>query len=415
MNQQTKLHLFQGFGVELEYMIVDAHSLAVKPISDKLIWEEVGAYVSDVEFAGIAWSNELVLHVIELKTNGPAENLANLPALFQEQVNKINKLLQRHGARLLPTGMHPFMNPLTDTQLWPHEYNAVYEAYNRIFDCRGHGWSNLQSTHLNLPFANDEEFARLHAAIRLLLPIIPALSASSPLKDGLLSSFVDTRLEVYRQNQAKIPSIAGQVIPEAVFSQAEYENKILKPLYHDIAPWDPEGILQEEYLNSRGAIARFERNAIEIRIIDIQECPLADIAILYLVVGVLKLLVAETWDPLKEQKKWTETELAAIFLAVVARGQKTVVSNNRYLGMFNLSRVNSCSAGEIWQHLLSQVQQSSPLPPAIYAVVFLILEQGNLSERLVKALGPEPSLEKIKPVYLQLANCLENGHLFRNI
>ncbi|HAL85576.1 MAG TPA: hypothetical protein DCM31_01010, partial [Deferribacteraceae bacterium] len=37
-------------------------------------------------------------------------------------------------------------------------------------------------------------------------------------------------------------------------------------MYRDIAPYDPECILQEEWLNSRGAIARFDRKAIEIRL-----------------------------------------------------------------------------------------------------------------------------------------------------
>ncbi|MBK9976184.1 MAG: hypothetical protein IPP14_15545 [Planctomycetes bacterium] len=72
--------------------------------------------------------------------------------------------------------MHPFFDPMTETKLWPLSNNVVYETHNRIFDCRGHGWSNLQSTHLNLPFANDTEFARLHAAIRMILLILPALS-----------------------------------------------------------------------------------------------------------------------------------------------------------------------------------------------------------------------------------------------
>jgi hypothetical protein len=85
---------------------------------------------------------------------------------------------------LLPTGAHPLMDPFTETRLWPHEHKEIYNLYNRIFDCRGHGWSNLQSTHLNLPFSGDAEFKKLHAAIRLLLPLIPALSASTPLLDG---------------------------------------------------------------------------------------------------------------------------------------------------------------------------------------------------------------------------------------
>ena len=39
-------------------------------------------------------------------------------------------------------------------------------------------------------------------------------------------------------------------------------------MYRQIAPLDPDHVVQYEWLNSRGAIARFDRNAIEIRVID---------------------------------------------------------------------------------------------------------------------------------------------------
>src|SRR5258706_15402909 len=102
---------------------------------------------------------------------------------------------------------------------------------------------------------------------------------------------MDGRLDVYRTNSAKIPSIAGSVIPEPVFTHADYQREILERAYRDIAPYDPEGVLQHEFLNARGAIARFDRDAIEIRVLDIQECPKADLAIAAAIVAVLRSLV----------------------------------------------------------------------------------------------------------------------------
>jgi len=130
----------------------------------------------------------------------------------------MNTILETRNAMLMPTAAHPFMDPLTETKLWPHDSNDVYEVYNKIFDCRGHGWSNLQSSHLNLPFYDDEEFAKLHAAVRLVLPLLPALCASSPIFEGKITGLLDTRLSYYKTNQSKIPSITGKVIPEAIFS-----------------------------------------------------------------------------------------------------------------------------------------------------------------------------------------------------
>ena len=131
-----------------------------------------GACVSDYEDGPIAWSNELVLHVMELKTNGPVATLTGVPANFQASLHHVNDLLVDLNGMLLPTAMHPWMDPHAETRLWPHESSEIYATFNRIFDCRGHGWSNLQSLHLNLPFANEREFTLLHAAMRTLLPIM---------------------------------------------------------------------------------------------------------------------------------------------------------------------------------------------------------------------------------------------------
>ncbi len=66
----------------------------------------------------------------------------------------------------------------------------------------------------------------------------------------------------------------------AVFTEENYRRQIFQRMYDDIAPLDPDGVLQDEFLNSRGAIARFDRGSIEIRVINIQECPAADLAVL---------------------------------------------------------------------------------------------------------------------------------------
>ena len=207
MSYSSSLRLFEAYGLEIEYMIVDRQTLQVRPLADKVLEQEAGRPTGDVERGAMAWSNELVLHVLELKTNGPYPGLETLAGLFQQEVSRVNELLAPQGAMLLPTGMHPLMDPVRDTRLWPHDYQEVYQAYDRIFNCQGHGWANLQSTHLNLPFSGDEEFGRLHAAVRLLLPLLPALSASTPLADGQVTGFADTRLEVYRHNQARNDAI----------------------------------------------------------------------------------------------------------------------------------------------------------------------------------------------------------------
>jgi gamma-glutamyl:cysteine ligase YbdK (ATP-grasp superfamily) len=408
MKSAACLGLFAGYGVELEYMLVDAESLSVLPVADRVLRAVAGETVSEAEVGELCWSNELVLHVIELKTNGPAASLAGLAPVFQEHLRRINGLLAPLGGRLMPSAMHPWMDPFCETRLWPHDDGAIYANYDRIFGCLGHGWANLQSGHLNLPFAGDEEFARLHAAVRLLLPILPALAASSPVMDGKLTGRLDSRLEVYRLNQQRVPSVTGRVIPEPVFSRADYEEKILWTIYRDIAPHDPEGILQYEWLNSRGAIARFDRDTIEIRLLDVQECPAADLAIAALIVAVLKALTAERWGSLAEQQGWEVAPLEAILLAAIRDGDEARIDHRRYLAAFGFAGERA-SAGELWRSLAQRL-----LPPAeeFRGPLAVILEQGPLARRLLRALGEAPSPGRIRDVYGELCACLEQGRLF---
>ena len=409
----SSIHLFGGYGVELEYMIVDKNSLAVKPIADKIIYDVIGRFVSDVEFNETAWSNEIVLHVIEIKTNGPRRDLSGLDKLFAEDVKKINKILRNYNCILLPTGMHPFMDPMKETVLWPHEYSLTYETYNKIFNCKGHGWSNLQSIHLNLPFYDDEEFEKLHAAIRLLLPVIPALSASTPVIDGKVSGYFDTRIEVYRKNQEKIPSISGNIIPERVFNRNDYETEILQKIYSDLSSYDKEGTLKNEWVNSRGAIARFERNTIEIRIIDIQECPSADLAIVYSVVNVLKQLINEKWIKLEEQIKWDEERLAQIFLKIIREGENSIIEDEEYLRVFNYSENKKCPAKELWKHLIREIKlRNNYTTESWIKNIDLILEQGTLSSRIIKSLGGNYSGSNISKTYMKLAESLADNKIF---
>lgn len=405
--------LFERFGVELEYMLVDAATLAVRPIADQVLAQAAGQPgAGDVDRAGLTWSNELVLHVLELKTAEPAATLDGLAAVFQQGVQTINQMLAAQQACLLPTAMHPTMEPVQETRLWPHGYNEVYATFDRIFDCRGHGWANLQSVHLNLPFKDDAEFGKLHAAVRVLLPILPALSASSPVVDGMYTDLLDTRLEVYRSNARRIPSVAGAVIPEAVFTQEAYVEQILEPIYRDLAPHDPEGILQDEWVNARGAIARFERNTIEIRVLDVQECPAADLALVQLIVAVLRALVAERWSDFKAQAAWEVKPLERLLRRTIKDAGAARIDDPEYVALFGVEGETVTTVAQLWEHLFHTVFTPGQQRSAALAPVRTVLKEGCLARRMVTALGPAPTAADIERVYRKLAQCLANGKVF---
>jgi gamma-glutamyl:cysteine ligase YbdK (ATP-grasp superfamily) len=397
------LSLFAGYGIELEYMIVDATSLQPLPICDRVFFDLTKKKTNELILGEVAWSNELARHVIELKANGPKDDLPALHREMQVAVSQMNAHLKKYSAMLLPTAMHPFFNPADGSlQLWQDDDSIIYNTYDRIFGCNGHGWGNVQATHLNLPFRGDEEFARLHSAVRLLLPLLPALAASSPFVEGKKGPFFDNRLHYYLANQRRFSTIIGDGIPEAISSKKEYESKILRPMYQQIAAFDTQGILQHEWLNSRAAIARFERNAVEIRILDIQECVAGDFALISAIVGALKKLCLAPGEDLSQQQGISQASLIAILQGALREGLNYAITDAEYLDVLN---VNGRTIGEICASWIPE--------NAAYRDTYMkILRRGNLAQEILRNCGESPEHQSLLATYSKIAECLEGDSLF---
>jgi gamma-glutamyl:cysteine ligase YbdK (ATP-grasp superfamily) len=412
--ERQSLQLLAGCGIELEYMLVDRVSLDVLPIADRVLRDAGAAdtFVNDFTHGDFGWSNELVMHLLELKNTQPTAELAPLAAGFQDEVVGMNGRLQKYGARLLPGGMHPWMNPATQTRIWPHDNAAVYSAYDRVFDCRSHGWANLQSTHINLPFANDDEFARLHAAVRVILPILPALTAASPYAAGRAAGILDYRMEVYRHNADAIPELNGIIVPEPITTRAEYERRILDPIYRAVAPYDAEGVLQHEWLNARGAIARFDRDAIEIRVIDTQECPAMDVAIAAMIMDLAQSLCDKAFYRPQADAQLPTRMLAEIFVACTHEADHARIRYPEYLKLFGMAR-GDCNAGNLWETIAERLERDrAPRTSVWRQPVEFALRRGPLGRRLLRAIGPRPSHGALHELYTALADALHEGAPF---
>jgi gamma-glutamyl:cysteine ligase YbdK (ATP-grasp superfamily) len=372
-----------------------------------------GEIADEVEQGEVSWSNELVMHVLEMKSNGPAADLRGAASAMQNAINKMNLLLSGFGCRLMPTAMHPNFRPANETVLWPHSYGEVYQAYDRVFDCKGHGWSNLQSIHINLPFSGDEEFARLHAAIRLVLPLIPAIAASSPVIESKMNGIQDNRLIQYRQNQKRVPIISGQLIPERIYSKSDYAL-LMSRIFSAIARFDIDGILQDEFLNSRGAIARFQRNAIEIRVTDIQESPRADFAIIAYVCALVECLVAEQWTSFSEQSKVDEATLLPIFEQACHKAGGARAEHAEWLAQFGI-KSRQMDLNQIWSKLSESIWKVNNGRYQTFQSDFeKILRMGCLAGRISRRLGKDPNQVLIADTYRELADCLEHGLIFES-
>lgn len=404
----TPLHLFEGYGIEIEYMIIDRRSCRIKPVAELLLKNADGEIDNEVEHGPLAWSNELVQHVIELKTNGPAKKIGGLAALFQQQLDEINGLLAPHDCMILPGATHPFMDPATETSIWERENTEIYQTFNGIFNCQGHGWSNLQSMHINLPFAGNDEFFRLHSAIRLLLPFIPALSAASPFQDGRDTGYSDSRLVHYGKNCAKIPIVTGLIVPEPIRNQTEYEEKILAAIEQAVAPYDAKNVLEAKWTNARGAIARFDRGAIEIRVIDSQECPAADLAVAELICSAVRSVTNAQAEQLEAIHALTAGQLHRQLQQVIVTAENAPIDDPEIRRVLNIPE-DTRTAGDFWRRYANGATDISEEAKTALEVIFT---QGSLATRMRKA-TPEVSTEGLRALCTKLAACLAQGQMLQ--
>jgi gamma-glutamyl:cysteine ligase YbdK (ATP-grasp superfamily) len=306
------------------------------------------------------------------------------------------------------------MDPAVESGLWKHEGREIYEFYDKVFNCRRHGWLNLQSCHINLPFADDREYAVLHAAVILLLPMLPALAAGSPFREGKKSHWLDERLKTYANNQNRFPLIAGRIVPEPVFTEADYRERIFEPLGRQVAPINKKGILQKEWLNSRGAIARFDRGAVEIRVLDVQECPRADMAIAHLVFATLRALVAKKGPTLIESATRPSTEKRRKqFLACARHGFSAQLSLSGLKEAFDLPRTPK-TAHDFWKHIHRRFADENLSASHAEAIGF-ILKNGNLAQRMLRLrekFGPRKK-DVYPRIIRELADCLNENRLLK--
>lgn len=404
--------LFEVTGIEVEYAIVD-RALRPRCLVEQALRRLAGRPTSEVRSGEVGFSNELAAHVLEIKTWDPVRSLADAEASLYMGLRRLIRLLRdEFGACLLPTGMHPFMRP-TETTPWRRAGRRIYQAYAQLFPVYQHGWMNLQCSHINLPFGAEAETVALHNAIACLLPYLPALSASSPIYEGRLGPYVDNRLAFYRRNQASLPQITGRVIPEFMTSYRQYRREILGGIYQALNELPGGEILRHEWVNSRGAILRFDRRAIEIRTLDTQECIKMDIAMIVFIRGVLKRMVHQLLEGtlgLPDQAM-----LVQDFTNVIRRGTRAPI-HAMHLRPPSDRRGHTTTPASVLLRLLEMAQQETRASERGYLrLVEARIRRGNLSERIARALtrgrkkGHAQRTSTIRRVYTELIDCLERN------
>jgi gamma-glutamyl:cysteine ligase YbdK (ATP-grasp superfamily) len=216
----------------------------------------------------------------------------------------------------------------------------------------------------------------------------------------------------YRSNARRVPSVTGRVIPEEAFSREQYEREILGRIYADLAPHDPDGVLRHEWANARGAIARFDRGSIEIRVVDTQESPAADLAVVRAIVALVRSLAVGRLAERDLADDPSTDELADLLDGAIVQGEEAVVDQHRILGALGLPD-RPVGLGEVWRRLIDAD------PPDDGAGAWTphletILDEGPLARRMIRAAGPSPERSDLRRVAEAMCLCLERNESFRD-
>ena len=384
-------------GPEHEFSLVN-EELQALPIVDKVIKDFCGKVVTFVELPYATFGKELQLHVMEIKANVPFKS----PELFEETMqNAVATLLdflgEKFHAHLLGTGMHPLLR-LEETSVWPHRHRKIYQAYSKIFNLKQHGWLNIQSFHLNLPYSREKEGILLHNLLANVGAYLPAISASSPIYEGELGENVDNRLHFYMLNQREVPSITGDVIPEYVSSFKQYRKEIIEKYSWDLAKAGAEkSILFKEWVNSRGIIFRFDRTAIEIRVMDEQECVKSDVALSCFIRAALRGLISKRAETLPH--------------GLLVRDFNTVLTDGPDAKVLN---PHGQTARQVCENLFKTAWESANEDEKKYLpIIKKRIERGSLSETIKEKVLRKSQKTDLKEAIISIYSTLTN-HLANN-
>jgi len=346
------------------------------------------------------FGKELQLHVMEIKANEPFKTPVAFEETMQNAVTALNQIVQKHGAMLLGTGMHPLLK-LQDTAVWPHYHKKIYQKYGKIFNLNQHGWLNIQSFHLNLPYQKEADAIQIHNQLANLCAYLPAVVASSPIFEGKEGQNIDNRLQFYKVNQKEVASVTGDVIPEYVSSLNQYKLGVIGRYSKDLElAGADKTLLNREWVNSRGVIFRFDRQALEVRVMDEQECIKSDVAIACFVRASLRGLIASNAELLPHDL------LVKDFNATVKDGLNARVSSP-----------HGKTARQVCKYFFDLAQKHANDDEKKYLwLVAKRIEEGSLSERIranvLRRAQKTDFHQAIVDVYSTLIKCLSDNEIY---
>jgi glutamate---cysteine ligase / carboxylate-amine ligase len=197
-------------GLEEEFAILDPDTLDLVPRFENL---RDAAIATDPPL-GEAIAGELISSEIEIRS-GRGEDLRDAIARQREFRTRLFALAARHGVALGATGTHPWADYRLQPNIETEHYRRVVEGLQYVARR-----NNTFSLHVHVGLRDVERAVRACDRLRPVLPLLLAVSASSPFLEGQDSGLHSARTQTFTRNFPRCG------IPDAYGSWAAYRDYV---------------------------------------------------------------------------------------------------------------------------------------------------------------------------------------------
>ena len=200
-NQEPAITL----GVEEEFFLVDPDSRDVIADPDQAIFEASARAAGEHKAV-----TEFLRSQIETNTR-VCQSISDLRTALIETRRLVVQAAERHGAAAMATSMHPFAEWAAQSPTARERYRrfaiTYQESVRRFF---------VSGMHIHAGFGDADSRIRVMTALRSYLPLLLALSASSPFNAGRETGFKSYRLNL-------IGALPRTNLPPPLHSHADFE------------------------------------------------------------------------------------------------------------------------------------------------------------------------------------------------
>ena len=196
------------FGIEEEFWLVDPDSRDIIADPDPGIFDWCEKNRGPHGFV-----HELLRSQIETNTR-VCESVADLRGALVETRRVVLDAAKRHGAAVLAASTHPFA-------AWESQMRTPKERYERLATRLQESARRLlvSGMHIHAGFGDADSRIRIMTAMRRYLPLLHALSASSPFTAGRETGYKSYRLTI-------MGALPRTGLPGPMWSRAEFDQLV---------------------------------------------------------------------------------------------------------------------------------------------------------------------------------------------